>query len=191
MLTPDGPAPATRPSDPIAPAYLKILPPGTQPLTDVYEFLDLLARRLGMLRRGGVRDTGRAAVWFVQWWRNEGGLAAAASPSAAARGWGFDFQWDLATPSATPPNSDPSAGAVALSDATSVRAEQSKESHDEAAIQARMEACIDRFELEASKEEVSGNNVSKTQEKRKARAELLARRKAKSERKRARKAAGA
>ena len=191
MLTPDDPAPANPSPRLTAPAYLKILPPGTQPLTDVYEFLDLLARRLGMLRRGGVRDTGRAAVWFVQWWRNEGGLAAAASPSAAARGWGFNFQWDLATPATTPPTSDPSAGAVAPSDAASVGSEQGKVSHDEAAIQARMEACIDRFEQEAGTEEESGVNVSKTQEKRKARAELLARRKAKSERKRARKAARA
>ena len=169
---------------------MKILPSGTQPLTDVYEFLDLLARRLGMLRRGGVRDTGRAAVWFVQWWRNEGGLAAAASPSAAARGWGFDFQWDLTTPSLSP-TSDPSAGAMAPSDATSIGSTQRDGLHSDAAIQARMEACIDQFEQEASNEEVSGVNVSKTQEKRKARAELLARRKAKSERKREKKVAGA
>lgn len=191
MLTPTAPAPAYLPLLLTAPAYLKILPPGTQPLIDLYEFLDLLARRLGMLRRGGVRDTGRAAVWFVQWWRNEGGLAAASSTSAAARGWGFDLQWDLATPSATLLTSDLSNGAVTTSDATPVGSEQHKISNDSAAIQARMEACIDRFEREAGKEEEGGVNVSKTQEKKKARAELLAKRKAKSERRWARKVAGA
>jgi len=172
--------------DPVSPAYLQILPPGTQPLTDVYEFLDLLAKRLGMLRRGGVRDTARAAVWFVQWWRGEGGLAAAASPRAAARGWGFDFQWDLANS----PDSDPSAGAVAPSDATAAGPEKSQERHDEAVIQAQMEACIDRFERGIDEEEVGGSNVSKTQEKKKVRQDLLARRKAKADRKWAKKVAG-
>ncbi|KAH9933061.1 P-loop containing nucleoside triphosphate hydrolase protein [Fomitopsis serialis] len=172
--------------DPVSPAYLQILPPGTQPLTDVYEFLDLLAKRLGMLRRGGIRDTARAAVWFVQWWRGEGGLAAAASPRAAARGWGFDFQWDLADP----PDSDPSAGAVAPPDATGAGSEKSQERHDEAVIQAQMEACIDRFERGIDEEEVGGANVSKTQEKKKVRQDLLARRKAKADRKWAKKVAG-
>lgn len=175
----------------IAPAYLKILPPGSQPLTDLDEFLDLLARRLGMLRRGGVRDTGRAAVWFVQWWRNEGGLAAAASQSTAARGWGFDFQWDITTLPATPLPSDPSAGVLTTSDAVPVGSEQDNISADVAVVQARMEACIDRFERGASTDEEGGMNVSKTQEKKKVRTELLARRKAKSERRWARKSAGA
>ncbi|TFY53724.1 hypothetical protein EVJ58_g9293 [Rhodofomes roseus] len=169
--------------DPISPAYLKILPPGTQPLTDVYEFLDILAKRLGMLRRGGIRDTARAAVWFVQWWRNEGGFVAAATEHAAVRGWGFDFQWDLANPS----DSDKSAGAVAPSDATAVGSDKSQERPDEAVIQARMEACIERFERGVDGEEDDGSNVSKTQEKKQARTELLAKRKAKAERRWAKK----
>ncbi|KZT69963.1 P-loop containing nucleoside triphosphate hydrolase protein [Daedalea quercina L-15889] len=173
--------------DPVSPAYLQILPPGTQPLTDVYELLDLLAKRLGMLRRGGVRDITRAATWFVQWWRGDGGLAAAASPHAAARGWGFDFQWDLANPLV----SDPSAGSVAPSDASAAGSEKSQNLRDNEVIQARMEACIERFEWEAGEEESGGTNVSKTQEKKKARQDLLAKRKDKAERRRARKVAGA
>jgi hypothetical protein len=58
------------------------------PTDDVHEFLGLLARRLGMLQRGGVPDFPRAASWFVRWWRDQGGAA-----SSRRRGWGLDFEW--------------------------------------------------------------------------------------------------
>ena len=41
-------------------------------MDDIDYFLEELATRLQMLRRGGVPDTRRAATWFVRWWREEG-----------------------------------------------------------------------------------------------------------------------
>jgi hypothetical protein len=41
-----------------------------------------------MLKRGGVPDLPRAAGWFVQWWREQGGAA-----SRRRIGWGLDFAW--------------------------------------------------------------------------------------------------
>lgn len=70
------------------PAYLGLFPPGMVPTDDVHEFLGLLARRLGMLQRGGVPDLSRAAGWFVRWWRNQGRAA-----SSRQTGWGLDFEW--------------------------------------------------------------------------------------------------
>ncbi|KAF8461651.1 P-loop containing nucleoside triphosphate hydrolase protein [Russula ochroleuca] len=70
------------------PSYLTLLSTGTMPTDDVHEFLGLLARRLGMLQRGGVPDFPRAASWFVRWWRDQGGAA-----SSRRRGWGLDFEW--------------------------------------------------------------------------------------------------
>ncbi|KAF8257813.1 hypothetical protein EI94DRAFT_1756759, partial [Lactarius quietus] len=63
-------------------------PPGTTPTDDVHEFLGSLARRLGMLQRGGVPDLPRAAGWFVRWWRDEGNAV-----STRGTGWGLDLQW--------------------------------------------------------------------------------------------------
>ncbi|RPD56017.1 P-loop containing nucleoside triphosphate hydrolase protein [Lentinus tigrinus ALCF2SS1-6] len=136
--------------DPAAPAYLQLLPPGSQPLLDVQEFLTLLAKRLCMLKRGGIPDTSRAAVWFIKWWREEGGLASASAPALPAslassglescrRGWGFDLEWDVATSEAA--------------------------RYDEAAIQAKIEGCIDAFEANAQEEERDGGAISATQEK--------------------------
>jgi len=77
---------------------------------------------MGMIKRGAELDLERAATYFVRWWREEGGLIAAADSgathasldmigSAAAKvqgeprrtrteddgatvqGWGFDFEW--------------------------------------------------------------------------------------------------
>jgi mitochondrial GTPase 1 len=67
---------------------MTLLPPGTPPTNDVHEFLGLLARRLGMLQRGGVPDLARAASWFVRWWRDQGGTV-----STRSTGWGLDFEW--------------------------------------------------------------------------------------------------
>ncbi|EKM57544.1 uncharacterized protein PHACADRAFT_182070 [Phanerochaete carnosa HHB-10118-sp] len=158
--------------DPTSPAYLAVLPPGTPPTADVAEFLDTLARRLGMLRRGGATDHARAAAWFVRWWREHGSVLAAAAPppplpavpdpsdtsdassgaSAPAvqqqrRGWGFDFEWSV--------------GAAGLG---------------ADGVQREMEACIDAFEAEAREEAAEGGEVSVTQERKKQREGLLARR---------------
>ena len=57
-------------------------------MDDAHAFLDLLARRLGMLKRGGGRDTDRAAAWFVRWWREEGCALSANAPLLT----GHEFQ---------------------------------------------------------------------------------------------------
>jgi mitochondrial GTPase 1 len=129
------------------PSYLTLLPPGTVPTDDVQEFLGLLARRLGMLQRGGVPDFPRAAGWFVRWWRDQGGAA-----SSRRRGWGLDFEW-LA-------DADADADADA-SDAT---------------VQTRMEGCIDRFVAEEARDEEEGGAVSATQERKRIREEKQAKR---------------
>ncbi|KAF8649163.1 hypothetical protein AX16_005961 [Volvariella volvacea WC 439] len=43
---------------------------------------------MGMLRRGGEIDLGRAAVFFVRWWREEGALVYAKSPLELVGGGG-------------------------------------------------------------------------------------------------------
>ncbi|TBU23176.1 hypothetical protein BD309DRAFT_1079757 [Dichomitus squalens] len=151
--------------DPVSPAYLKLLPSGTPPLLDVHEFLNLLAKRLCMLKRGGVPDSSRAAVWFIRWWREEGGLASASAPalpdySAASgmetfrRGWGFDLEW-------------------------SVDAAQAGR-YNEATIQTKMEECIDKFEEAAVEEEREGGSISSTQEKKRLKEQQKTRQRARS-----------
>ncbi|KAI0367654.1 P-loop containing nucleoside triphosphate hydrolase protein [Pilatotrama ljubarskyi] len=151
--------------DPVSPAYLQLLPPETPPLLYVHDFLELLAKRLCMLKRGGIPDTSRAAVWFIKWWREEGGLASASAPALPAyipemelrssrRGWGFDLEW-------------------------TVEAAESGR-YDEALIQAKMEECIDRFDAAAREEERDGSAVSSTQEKKLAKEMQKARQQARS-----------
>ncbi|KAJ7686692.1 P-loop containing nucleoside triphosphate hydrolase protein [Mycena rosella] len=65
--------------NPISPAYLQLLPSGSPPIIDVEEFLESLARRMGMVKKGAAPDVRRAAVYFVRWWREEGGLISASS----------------------------------------------------------------------------------------------------------------
>ncbi|KAI0760129.1 P-loop containing nucleoside triphosphate hydrolase protein [Fomes fomentarius] len=136
--------------DPVSPAYLQLLPRDTAPLLDVHEFLTHLAKKLCMLKRGGIPDVSRAAVWFIKWWRDEGGLASASAPvlpdsvadsglESFRRGWGFDLEWDVAA------------------------AEAGR--YDAAAIQTKMEQCIDAFEKSALEEEQDGGAVSSTQQK--------------------------
>ncbi|KAH7886852.1 P-loop containing nucleoside triphosphate hydrolase protein [Phlebopus sp. FC_14] len=135
--------------DPISPAYLKILPPGTPPIIHVDDFLEQLAARLGMLLRGGVKDTSRAAKWFVQWWRNEGGLISAVAPPISGapqepsvrHGWGFDLEW-------TVDSSMPNNGEAWYS-----------------AVESKMGECIDEHTKRTSEQERLGFNVSSTQEK--------------------------
>ena len=161
---------------------MTLLPPSTPPPADVYEFLDYLSIRLGMLQKGGERDHRRAAVWFIKWWREEGGLISASStprlspantsgrspsntpPESAESslsldsaltppertGWGFDFEWNIPVSGI----SDPSI------------------------IQARMEEKIETHARQLEEEKLSRDNVSLTQEKKQAREEKIARRRA-------------
>ncbi|ETW77993.1 hypothetical protein HETIRDRAFT_326144 [Heterobasidion irregulare TC 32-1] len=142
-----------------APAYLPLLPPATPPTVDIDAFLELLAQRLGMLKKGGMSDVQRAAGWFVRWWREEGALAYASapvplsidSPSSPHRaGWSFDLEWQV----------------------------DSARSEDE--VQARMEDCIDAYMRESEREEEEGGAISSTQEKKRIREAQLVKRAARS-----------
>ncbi|KAF8814701.1 P-loop containing nucleoside triphosphate hydrolase protein [Phlegmacium glaucopus] len=142
--------------NPISPAYLHLLPPGTPPTTDLEEFLTHLARRMGMVKRGAELDLSRAAVYFVRWWREEGGLLSASSSTPnidptllsdqkhpTTQAWGFDFQWDL-----------PTQNAVIGSDPNIL-------------IQSKMEQCIEEYIAVTDREEMEENNISQTQVKKK------------------------
>ncbi|CAK5274765.1 unnamed protein product [Mycena citricolor] len=59
----------------IAPAYLSLLSPDARATNSIEDFLESLGQRLRMIGRGGEVDRRRAAVFFVKWWRDEGGLA--------------------------------------------------------------------------------------------------------------------
>jgi mitochondrial GTPase 1 len=108
-----------------------------------------------MLKRGGERDIERAAVWFVKWWREEGGLLSASAPDASSvpvnhtgpmrAGWGFDFEWSV------------NQGEVV-------------------SVQEKMEACIDSFLVSEAEDE---RDVSSTQERKIAWQQKLAKRLAK------------
>ena len=76
----------------LAPTYLSILPAGSSPTTDLYEFLGLLSKRMGLLAGRGQYDYQRAATFFINWWRKNDGMAEN-TDLAVSRGWGFDFQW--------------------------------------------------------------------------------------------------
>ena len=145
------------------PAYLRIFRSGTDdpnfvppPTNDISEFLDILARRLNMLKRGGVPDYTRAAQWFVRWWRDQGGLIAAAEApapllphSSTRRGWGFDLEWDVDDARALETGED---------------------------VQRRMEQHIDEHLVNLGTEE---KEVSSTQEKKRAKEMMMAKRAAK------------
>ncbi|VDB90981.1 unnamed protein product [Peniophora sp. CBMAI 1063] len=153
-----------------APAYLHLLPPGTPPIDDVDYFLEELATRLQMLRRGGVPDTRRAATWFVRWWREEGARAhaLAAPPSESLvpgtpvrGGWGFDLEWELkpsewetweksmlVRPNAKAKGQEKEEVEVKLSET------------QQEIVQGKMEACVDKY-MRASEGE--GEDVSTTQ----------------------------
>lgn len=113
-----------------------------------------------MLKKGGVTDQTRAAVWFINWWREQGSLLSASAPLKAARssspphthrrGWGFDFEWTVH--------------------------ESEVGSYDTQTVQRKMEECIDAFEAEARQAEEEGETVSSTQEKKRLREQLLAKR---------------
>ena len=148
----------------LAPAYLKLLPPGNPPTTDLYELLAQICRRMGMVKRRAEPDLFRAAHYLVKWWREEGGLIAASTAlqinpadpvplpnntAAITQGWGFDFQWEL-------------------------RPDEIKTGVDmQHLIQERMERCIDDYLIRAKREETE---VSATQKKKKMLAEDKTRR---------------
>jgi len=97
-----------------------------------------------MLKRGGIPDLARAAEWFVTWWREDGGLIAAArapAPDCASmshstrRGWGFDLEWTV---------DDEVAGRI----------------EDATIVQKKMEDVIDEY---LSNVDVEENEVSSTQ----------------------------
>ncbi|KAG6377554.1 hypothetical protein JVT61DRAFT_15369 [Boletus reticuloceps] len=163
--------------DPVSPAYLKVLPEGSESTTDVDVFLEQLAARLGMRVRGGDVDTARAAIWFVEWWRREGNLISASAPRSIGRrnprvsqgdpsgcldipirrGWGFDFEWTV--------------------DAAS------SDSEGKVNVEEKMGACIDTYMRMMEVQEELGGAVSQTQEKKRAWEEKLAKRKARLSRK--------
>jgi hypothetical protein len=121
---------------------------------------------MGMVKRGAEPDLSRAAVYFVRWWREEGGLLSASSSTSNmnlsssseqkpwTQAWGFDFQWDL-QPQNAASAPDP--------------------------IQARMEQCIEDFVASADREEIEENNISQTQVKKKIMQEEKERRRLKHE----------
>lgn len=106
---------------------------------------------MGMIKRGAELDLTRAAVYFVRWWREEGGLIAASSalqikdfssePALAnIQGWGFDFQWQLELKDRTANNDD-----------------------EARIVQEKMEACVDEYLTTMEREENDENNISPTQ----------------------------
>ncbi|KAJ7100248.1 P-loop containing nucleoside triphosphate hydrolase protein [Mycena belliarum] len=138
--------------NPISPAYLQLLPAGSDPTIDIDEFLETLAVRMGMVKKGAVPDLRRAAVYFVRWWRQEGGLLSATSAlqiadpafpgatGAITHGWGFDLEWQI--------RPDEIAG------------------RDHAVVlQEKMEACIDQHVANVERGELEETNVSPTQRK--------------------------
>ncbi|KAF8234985.1 P-loop containing nucleoside triphosphate hydrolase protein [Tricholoma matsutake] len=137
--------------DPISPAYLQLLPEDALPTIDVEDFLTQLAQRMGMVKRGAQLDLARAAMYFVRWWRGEGGLIGAASSSKAGvsampdgqfrtQGWGFDFQWRL--------------------ESNDVPTGKTREARF---VQDKMESCIDEYLTNMEREDTEENNVSATQ----------------------------
>ncbi|KAF5368683.1 hypothetical protein D9757_010220 [Collybiopsis confluens] len=169
--------------NPISPAYLSLLPEGTQPTIDLGEFLTKLALRMGMVKRGAEPDISRAAAYFVRWWREEGGLlvastafplrtgvaneedlnpaAGSADNHAFAHGWGFDFQWQLS-----------------LNDLPGASNEVTT-SNTEALIQSKMEDCIEQHLIESEREDKDDSNVSATQRRKQLSTEEKARRRQK------------
>lgn len=145
----------------LAPSYMPLLPPGSSPTPDVEEFLGGVAKRMGLLKRGEM-DLARAAVYFVGWWRNQGGDGTDQRlPTSETQSWGFDFQWNLVP-------------------------EDQRGDRDRALIiQEKMEQIIEDYVVRTDREQADENNVSQTQLKKKAMLEEKERRRAKYAAKRA------
>jgi len=163
-----------------APAYLSLLPAGSSPTNDLAEFLDLLARRMGMIKRGAEVDLARAAVYFVRWWREEGGLLSAStspalpdmpafsSATAPAHGLEGEPEPEISRTMDFPQTQawgfdfqwDFQAGDIVTA-AGAVR-------NPAVIIQEKMEHCIEEHITTTDREEVEENNLSPTQVKKKA-----------------------
>ncbi|KAF5310840.1 hypothetical protein D9619_007838 [Psilocybe cf. subviscida] len=179
--------------NPVSPAYMRLLPEGSAPTNDLDEFLELLAQRMAMIKRGGIPDTTRAAVYFVRWWRGEVGSVETdhALPVTRTQAWGFDFQWEAPdTPHPLQAPSAPDIPNTPLSDAATTNA------HPNAGIpgtssssispsppgfinpmdpksyalfvQQKMEDAIDAHMAQVELEDAEESNVSETQIKKKA-----------------------
>ncbi|KAJ3918677.1 P-loop containing nucleoside triphosphate hydrolase protein [Lentinula edodes] len=154
--------------DPISPAYLTLLPEGTQPIIDLDVFLSKIAQRMGMIKRGAELDLSRAATYFVRWWREEGGLLAASSNLqtlsqnfSVAHGWGFDFEWRISPNDFHDVNQK-----VVESDVASF-------------VQLKMEECIGNYLVQSEREDRDETNISATQRKKQLTMEEKARRRTK------------
>jgi mitochondrial GTPase 1 len=129
----------------LAPAYLQLLPEDALPTTNLEDFLTQLAQRMGMVKRGAELDFTRAAMYFVRWWREEGGLVAASSSlkigaSRTTQGWGFDFQWRLES------------NGVPIGNGSEAKL-----------VQDKMESCIDEYLINMGREDAEENNLSESQ----------------------------
>jgi len=118
-----------------------------------------------MLKRQGIRDTSRAAVWFVKWWRDEDGKLSASAPDITVlpfadgleqrMSWGFDFEWTV----------------------------RQTDIFAEGMIQKKLEERIDAYSEDMEKEEHDGDTLSSSQEKKSGKRAEAARRALKLKRK--------
>ena len=136
-----------------------------------------------MVKRGGEADIERATVYFIKWWRAEGGLLSASSGALQlgidgvalerrsadglgmsgdltplpTQAWGFDFQWELRPEDVFLSGGEaPVAGSPEPSDI--VGGIRVREPMD--IIQEKMEGCIDVY---LSREAAQRDFVSQTQ----------------------------
>ncbi|KIY47377.1 P-loop containing nucleoside triphosphate hydrolase protein [Fistulina hepatica ATCC 64428] len=133
--------------NPIAPAYMELLPDDWSPTTNIEEFLEGVAYRMGMMTKGGEPDLARSAVYVVRWWRDHGARRTAAAslrahdatyPDSIIQGWGFDLQWH-------------------------VTRDELKAQDRVSLIQSKMEECVDEHRKSMQQEEEEGVNTSATQ----------------------------
>jgi hypothetical protein len=80
---------------------MSVLPNNSAQPTTVEEFLDVLARRLGTLQKGGRPDLQRAERWFIHWWRKGGAVS-----TPAPFGWGLDFDFTSQLDSSAQPSDE-------------------------------------------------------------------------------------
>ena len=148
-----------------------------------------------MVKRGGEGDIERATVYFIKWWREEGGLLSASSGSLRlgsgnvslerlptnglgdplvlpqTQAWGFDFQWELRPEEVFMSGRHPDGDAPVpnFSGGMSMRDPMH-------IVQEKMEGCIDDYMM---REETERDIVSSTQVKKRSVLAEKERRKAK------------
>lgn len=163
---------------------------------------------MGMLKRRGEVDLERAAVYFVRWWREEGGLLAAKDSFVGYRrgvalprlsgvedadisSSSSDYLTSTLNDNQSGVLSQARAGAALAHtprvegwgfdfqwDSSGVGDQAKRMDSPDAFVQEKMEACIDEYLAMIQREEREEENVSPTQVKKKAMAEEKARRKA-------------